>query len=91
MPGRRRARSSPLIRRVGRLLRLLGNSRYYVQADLDGPIIESEAIAHESVRIFVDLTDGRIEGGFHTSGSKFGGKKSMKMTGTRLTMHKLEG
>lgn len=82
--------SDGVFRRNNRLLTALGNAEYYIQANLEGPLVRAERIERDSIRIFVDLVDDHIEGGFHTSGSKVGGKRSMKMTGARLRMSKTE-
>ena len=66
----------------------IGNSEYIIEAGLQGAIVDAEQITRESVKLLVDVVDGgnSLEGGFHTSGSKFGGKDSMIMSGVDLVL-----
>lgn len=64
----------------------LGNSRYVISAGLKGPIVKAEGITRKSIELFVNLSDERLTGGFHTSGGKFGGKDSMMLSGSGLNL-----
>jgi len=80
------------------LNRWFGNPEYLIGGYLDGPIVASEDIYRESLHwLMVDLIDGELRGGFHTSGSKgnsFGNekdrKKSMKMSGVEVVLKKVQ-
>ena len=65
---------------------LLGNPDFIIEAELDGPIIRAENISRESIKLLVDIDNDRLVGGFHTSGSKFGGSESMIMTGVDIEL-----
>jgi len=66
----------------GPLARSLGWKRdYIIVADLQGPIVKSEGIERASISIPFDLRGDSLAGGAHTSGSKVGGKRSMKLSG----------
>lgn len=70
-------------------LRLLGNSEYIINADLDGPIVASEKIRRESIKILLNFKDGKLAGSFHTAGSeKSGGKETMSMSGIDVKLEK---
>ena len=68
--------------------RLLGNRQYIVNASLNGDLIGFENIGRDSIRIFLDEEDHTLVGGFHTSGSKFGGKEKMILSGTDIKLTK---
>ena len=65
---------------------MLGNCEYIIDADLSNFLIEKEEIKRESIRIFLDFKSPFFTGGFHTSGSKFGGKEKMKFSGTNIKL-----
>jgi len=69
--------------------RLLGNRNYIIDAKLTNYIVESEKIIRESIRIFLDYENNFLVGGFHTSGSKIGGKEKMILSGTGIKLIKL--
>ncbi len=69
----------------GMLVRL-GNPKYVISADLKGPIVKAEGIVRTAIKLFVNLDDGRLTGGFHTSGGKFGGKDAMMLSGSGLAL-----
>ena len=70
------------------IYRLLGNSEYIIDGNLSNFLIEKEEIKRESIRIFLDFKRPFFTGGFHTSGSKFGGKEKMKFSGTNIKLSK---
>ena len=63
-----------------------GSTKFIIDAKLEGSIIEKEEIKRESIKIPFDLIDGNIVGGFGTSGSKFGGKEKMILSGSDLVL-----
>ena len=66
--------------------RWLGNRKYIIDAKLLNYLIEKEKIKRESIRIFLDFEKPFFVGGFHTSGSKFGGKGKMILSGTGVKL-----
>lgn len=82
---------SGTVERNSEALIWIGNSEYFIEADLQGAIVESEQIHRESVRLLVDMVDDgdSLEGGFHTSGNKVGGKDSMIMSGVDLVLRRI--
>lgn len=68
--------------------RLLGNRNYIIDAKLTNYIVESEKIRRESIRIFLNYENNLFVGGFHTSGSKIGGKEKMILSGTGIKLTK---
>jgi hypothetical protein len=52
-------------------------------------IIKKEKIRRESIRVFLDFENPFFVGGFHTSGSKFGGKEKMILSGTNVKLVKI--
>ncbi|MFC1585976.1 hypothetical protein ACFL5V_10550 [Fibrobacterota bacterium] len=70
------------------LYRLLGNREYVIDADLSNFLVEKEEIKRESIRLFLDFEKPFFTGGFHSSGSKFGGKEKMVFSGTGLRLSK---
>jgi hypothetical protein len=71
------------------LFRWLGNAEFIIDATLSSYIIEKENIWRESIRIFLDYEMPFLTGGFHTSGSKFGGKEKMILSGTGIKLTKI--
>ncbi|MBI5631231.1 MAG: hypothetical protein HY921_10160 [Elusimicrobia bacterium] len=69
-----------------RILVWLGNPKNVISADLKGAVIGAEGIVRKSIQLLVNLSDQRLVGGFHTSGSKFGGKDAMMMSGSELIL-----
>jgi len=69
---------------------LLGNPDFIIEAELEGPIVEAEDITRESIKLIIDIEDDRLVGGFHTSGTKFGGPESMIMTGVDLELLRVD-
>jgi hypothetical protein len=68
------------------IYRWIGNREYIVDAELSGYLVEKEKIERESIRIFIDFENPFLIGGFHTSGSKFGGKEKMILSGTNVKL-----
>ena len=64
------------------IYRWLKNREYIINAELSNYLIEKEKIKRESIRIFLDFKKPFFIGGFHTSGSKFGGKEKMILSGS---------
>jgi beta-lactamase regulating signal transducer with metallopeptidase domain len=67
---------------------LLGNPRYIVVADLDGPLVESEKIERASGSLLFGFEDGQLVGEFNSSGTHFGGRKSMWMKCVDMALSK---
>jgi hypothetical protein len=76
------------LRRNNFLLRWLGNTEFIIDAQLTNYIIEIEKIQRDSIRVFLDYDKPVFTGGFHTSGSKFGGKEKMILSGTGVKLVK---
>ncbi len=70
------------------LYRCLGNKEFIIDAKLSNYLIEKEKIQRESIQIFFDYKKPFFTGGFHTSGSKFGGKEKMILSGTAVKLGK---
>ena len=71
------------------IYRWLGNREYIIDAKLSNCIIEKEKIKRESIRLFLDFKKPFFTGGFHTSGSKFGGKEKMVLSGSKVKLVKI--
>ena len=69
--------------------RWLGNRKYIIDAKLTSYLIEKEKIRRASIRVFLDFENPFFVGGFHTSGSKFGGKEKMILSGTKVKLIKI--
>ena len=63
---------------LGRKLNLATD--YIITGDLAGPIVAAEGITRASVKMPLDFADGHFDAGVNTSGSMFGGKKTMVFT-----------
>ncbi len=61
---------------------------YIVQANLAGPIIESERIHRDAINIIFDHHGSELQGGFHTSGSKFGGRDDMRLSAGSMVLRR---
>jgi hypothetical protein len=59
---------------------------YIIRGGLDGPIVAAEGITLSSVAIPLNFKDGMFEGGVNTSGTDFGGKKSMCLAAAKLKL-----
>lgn len=71
------------------LYRWLGNREYIIDAELSGYLIEKENIKRDSIRIFLDFEKPFLSGGFHSSGSTFGGKEEMVLSGSSVKLVKV--
>jgi len=62
---------------------------YVVEVKLSGALVEKEAITRDGMKIFLDYRNGKLVGGFHSTGRKAGVKRVMKLSGTgvRLVKH----
>ena len=60
---------------LGRKLNI--KTDYIITGSLEGPIVAAEGIVRSGVKIPVNNSAGKLVGGIHTTGSKFGGKKRM--------------
>jgi beta-lactamase regulating signal transducer with metallopeptidase domain len=71
--------------------RLFNPDSKMIRGNLSGAIIKNEGIEREYINLLVhnDLSDGKIIGGFHTSGWHIGGKKTMVMSGTEMVLEKV--
>ncbi len=69
-------------------LRLLGNPDYVIYCKLEGALIAREQIRREAIKLLVDYKAGKLVGGFHSSGLKFGGKEKMMLSGSDLVLRK---
>ena len=63
-----------------------GSTTYIIEAELEGYIVKNEGIKRGSIKVPFDIKKGRIVGGFGTSGSKFGGKENMILSGSGLVL-----
>lgn len=77
------------IRQNNIILRWLGNREYVIEANLLNVLIKEEDIQRESIRLFLDFKSSFLTGGFHTSGSKFGGKETMVLSGIDIKLSKV--
>jgi hypothetical protein len=77
-----------ILRLNGVILRMLGNSRYIIDLELSGPLVEEEQITRSGGKLLLDFENDAFSGGFHSSGSKFGGKEKMVMTVVNLKLKK---
>jgi hypothetical protein len=69
--------------------RWLGNKKYIIDTKLSNCLIKKEKIKRDSIRIFLDFQKPFLIGGFHTSGSKFGGKEKMIVSGNSVKLVKI--
>ncbi len=61
-------------------------SDYIITGRLDGPIVAAEGITRKRVMMPFNFDGGFIKGGLGTSGTWFGGKKSMVLTAQSLKL-----
>jgi hypothetical protein len=71
------------------IYRWLGNKEYIIDAKISNYLVEKEKIQRESIQIFLDYENSFFKGGFHTSGSKFGGKEKMILSGSSVKLVKI--
>ncbi len=72
-----------------KILIWLGNKEYIIDADLKYFLNKGEKIKRESIRLFLDSKRPFLTGGFHSSGSMFGGKEKMVLSGTDIKLTKV--
>jgi hypothetical protein len=71
---------------IGRALHM--KTDWIVVGTLDGDVIKAEGIRRDAVKVPLDWVDDHFEGGVNTSGSHFGGKKSMWLAAGRLRLER---
>ena len=71
------------------IYRWLGNKKYIINTKLLNYLIKKEKIKRDSIWIFLDFKKHFLTGGFHTSGSKFGGKEKMIVSGNSVKLVKI--
>jgi hypothetical protein len=64
---------------------------YIIVGDLQGAIIAAEGITRSHVKIPLNLSNGSLTGGIHTSGAKLGGKDHMILSAAGLTLNRADG
>lgn len=65
---------------IGRLFKVKTDS--IIQGRLVGPLVAAESIERDSIDIPFDLKFGRLDGGFHTSGTKLGPREEGVVSAT---------
>ena len=73
---------------LGRKLKL--KTDYIITGKLNGPIVAAENIKRQSVNIPLNFSNGAFTGGIHTSGTLFGGDKSMIFSAAGLTLSRAD-
>jgi hypothetical protein len=71
-----------------RMLVLLGNPEYAIEAKLKGPLVKAEGIQRNSLVILLDLKNERLDGGLHTHDSKFGGRDTMMFSVSDIALQR---
>lgn len=74
---------------IGRKLNI--KTDYVITGRLEGEIVAAEKISRSSVSIPLNFQNGSFTGGLHTSGSKLGGKKAMKLSASGLKLDRSSG
>ncbi|SRR6266542_1100242 len=69
---------------LGRTLHV--KTDWIISGKLQGAIIQPEAIQRDSVKLPLNWMDDHYEGSVNTSGSEFGGKKSMWLAAQQLRL-----
>jgi hypothetical protein len=73
----------------GAVLRALGwKSDHIVTGRLRGPILATEGVVREGVRIPFDVVGGCLVGGVHTTGAKAGGRERMMLSARHLVLRR---
>ena len=63
-----------------------------VHGRLEGSLIDAEGVRRDEVDILLSRADdGTLTGGLHSSGSKLGGKESMKLSASGMTLRRVNG
>ena len=70
------------------VMEALGNGEYIIRGELEGAIVKDEKISREGFTLMFDYENGKLAGGFHTTGSKFGGKEKMVLTVSGVKLEK---
>ena len=65
-----------------------GSTKYIIEAELDGYIVKKENIKRKSIKIPFNYIENELIGGFGTSGTKFGEKDKMIMSGMNMILMK---
>jgi hypothetical protein len=73
---------------LGRKFKL--KTDYIITGKLNGPIVAAENITRRSVNIPLNFSNGAFTGGIHTSGTLFGGDKSMIFSAAGLTLRRAD-
>ena len=66
----------------------LNSNDFRIDADLKGAIVKKEKIIRKEICIVFSMQNNRLTGGFTTSGTKFGGRSSMKMSAYNMELIK---
>ena len=69
---------------VGRTLNV--KTDWIVTADLEGQLIDAEDIQREGVKLPLNLVEGELRGGLHSTGSHLGGKDTMVFTAADVVL-----
>jgi len=72
---------------LGRKLRV--KTDYIIIGKLAGPIVASENFTRSAVKIPIDAKNGKLLGGLHTSGSKFGGSRRGRLSAGSLSLERI--
>ncbi len=70
------------------IMEALGNHEFIINGKLKGKIVEKENIERDGFKFMFDYKDEQLKGGFHSSGSKFGGKEKMVLTVVDIVLRK---
>lgn len=71
------------------IMKALGNGDYIITGKLNGKLAAKENIERDSFILMFSKEGNFLRGGFHTSGSKFGGKDEMVLTVSPLELKKI--
>lgn len=74
---------------LGRKLQLATD--WIIRGNLVGAVVAAEGIQRTSFSMPLNFSHGQYEGCVHTSGRKFGGKDSMILTASSLTLARVGG
>ena len=67
----------------------LGNREFRVHGKLQGNLIDAEQVRRDEIDILFDHSeDDVLSGGLHSSGSEFGGSKSMKLSVAKMELRR---
>ncbi|MCH1504770.1 hypothetical protein OAN94_04365 [Verrucomicrobiales bacterium] len=68
---------------LGRFLRM--KTDYFIEGNLQGPIIALQKITRKSVKIPLNFDGTKLTGGLHTSGKAAGRAGQMKLSASNMT------